>query len=414
MKPSTKISFFVALIVLAMLPTAMCDAQVVLFQQPGFPAIESSEIPEAALRTALGEKARLVDVEQLREGKWLAGTQLLVLPYGSAFPVDAWPEVMRYLHAGGNLLLIGGQPLRVPVTATEGNFVAGTPQDSFSKVIDFRHSYAVPLDGKSSEFAWRPGYRYLPKLRVKATQVFAEEGRLQGLGYLDAEDGTHLAAPVIVSDHRSESPMPGSRIVALPFTAEPDYWASDDGVRLIREAASYAQTGATSLQLEVQYSALRPSESPEVKVHLYRPSRNASAGVVEVRLLEGKQVLQQATLKLSPTDTEMPVPFPKQMPVGVYTLQASWSPAGADRPQEFTENGFAVEEISTLETGDALGVNGDFLALGAKPFLPVGPTTSPRKKMDGTSPDRAMQRCGSVTSPTCSGTESTLSVPACG
>lgn len=367
-----KNALLTACLCLAVTHPSFCAAQTVVLQQLGFPTIESSEVPEAALRSALGERTSYASVQQLRDGAWRKGTTLLVLPYGSAFPLDAWSEVLSYLHSGGNLLLIGGQPLRVPVSGTEGAFIAGSPQDSFSKVIDFRHSYAVPLDGKPSHFAWRTGYSFLPKLEVKAAKVFAEEGRLQGLGYLDAEDGTHLAAPVIVSDHRGDGPMPGSRIVALPFTAEAGYWSSADGIRLIHESALYAQAGATSLQIEVQHSAIRPSESPELKVHLYRRKENASSGLVEVRLLRGQQVLDHATVKFGPTETEMAVPFREPMPVGTYSVDASWTSDGAVRPQEFAENGFDVEELSAIEQGDALGVNGDFLALGAKPFLPVG------------------------------------------
>jgi hypothetical protein len=57
----------------------------------------------------------------------LANVDLLVLPYGSAFPVEAWKSIERYLDGGGNLLVIGGQPLRVPVNLVNGQYVAATP-----------------------------------------------------------------------------------------------------------------------------------------------------------------------------------------------------------------------------------------------------------------------------------------------
>ena len=40
---------------------------------------------------------------------------LLVTPYGSAFPKRAWPALLKYLRAGGNWLNIGGVPLSRPV-----------------------------------------------------------------------------------------------------------------------------------------------------------------------------------------------------------------------------------------------------------------------------------------------------------
>jgi hypothetical protein len=310
-------------------------------------------------------------MDQLRDGAVLKGAPLLVLPYGSAFPADAWPSILHYLQQGGNLLLLGGQPLRVPVTVNrDGALTTESPQDTYSRAIDFRHSYPVPFDSAKSHFHWKPGYSFLPSLEVSATKIFAQEGRLQGLGYLDAEDGTHLAAPVIVADHLFGS-MIGSRIVALPFTPTPGYWASADGTRLLRTAAQYAQAGATSLQIEVQYSALRPVETPQLTMHLRR-AHAAVGGVLDLQLSEGEKILHQVQLTLSNTQSDVPVPFREPLPAGVYTVRATWTPTGTDVPQEFAENGFEVEEISALENGDALGVNGDFLSLGGKPFFPVG------------------------------------------
>jgi len=363
---------FAALSLSTLALPARGGAQTVVFQQRGFPAVESSEVPAAALASALGEGTTYANVRQLRNGECLKGARLLVLPYGSAFPVEAWPSVLRYLHGGGNLLLLGGQPLRVPVAESGGgSFVAEDPQDSYSKLIDFRHSYAVPLGAGASHFHWRAGYNsFLPALEVRAAKVFAEEGRLSGLGYLDAEDGTHVAAPVIVSDHNWGA-MAGSRIVALPFTPEPGYWASKDGVLLIRTAAHYAEAGATSLQIEAKYSTLRPGESPELTAHLRRASHNDSGGTVDVTMLEGGRVLDRAAIKFSATDNDIVIPFHNPMQAGIYTLRATWSP-GDGHPQEFTENGFEVEDLSALETGRAFAVKGDFLSLGGKPFLPVG------------------------------------------
>jgi hypothetical protein len=347
-------------------------AQTVIFQQPGFPAIDSEPISQATLLAATGEAPVFATVGQLRDSAVLNGAKLLILPYGSAFPVDAWPSVLHYLQHGGNLLLLGGQPLRVPVAGDrDGAFVAENAQDSYSRAIDFRHSYAVPLESSKSHFAWTPGYDFLPRLEVRAARIFAQEGRLQGLGYMDAEDGTHLAAPVIVADHPSFSSMPGSRIVALPFTPTPGYWASTDGVRLIRAAAQYARAGATGMQIETQYCALRPGEAPQLTVHL-RGQRTTAGGSLAMQLDRDGKTLHQIHVALTGKEIDIPVPFRDSLPPGVYTVRATWTPAGDDAPQEFAENGFVVEEMPALEGGDALGVKGDFLTSGGKPFLPAG------------------------------------------
>jgi hypothetical protein len=339
---------------------------IVVLAQPGFPSIATEPVPHATLTNALGD-ATFATVDELASGAALSGASLLVMPYGSAIPVAAWPQIERFLHSGGNLLVLGGQPLRVPVLGDkEGSLTQLAPQDSYSRLIDFRHSYAVPLTAEPTHFAWRDGYSFLPKLEVHAQQVFAEEGRLNGLGYLNAADGTHLAAPVIVSDHD------GSRIVALPFTPAPGYWASADGINLIRAAARYAAVGATALSIETQYSTLRPGELPELTLHLRTPAGRSIAGEARIELLDGAQVIDTAKLPLGSATPDVPVPFHKPLGKGLYTLHATWTPTGARDPQEFADNGLLVEDRSALETGDALGTHGDFLSLGDKPFFPVG------------------------------------------
>ena len=349
-------------------------AQTVVFGQAGFPTIASEEISAATLKSAFGSSVTFVNVDQLRAGGWMAGTKLLVLPYGSAFPVEAEAAMQSYLRKGGNLLILGGQPLRVPVLGhTEGSFIAEAPQDSFSKTIDFRHSYAVPMSTEKTQFAWRPGYAsFMPKIVIRARTVYAEEGRLQGLGYLDTADGTHLAAPVIYADHVAGTAMAGARIVALPFTPEPGFWASNDGLQLIRSTAQYAQEGATSFQVETQYACLRPGERPQVTIHLRHPHRGAVDGSAEIQLLQNEKVLDHLRVPATGERTDVAVGFRDAMPVGTYTIRATWTQSGASSPQEYAENGFEVEKLPQLETGDALGTKGDFLTSGDKPFFPVG------------------------------------------
>ena len=68
-----------------------------------------------------------------------------MLPYGSSVPTDAWKSIEAYLQRGGNLLVLGGQPLRVPVTQVGATFVQGRAQDTYSRALDLRHTYEVPV-----------------------------------------------------------------------------------------------------------------------------------------------------------------------------------------------------------------------------------------------------------------------------
>ena len=227
------------------------------------------------------------------------------------------------------------------------------------------------LASESTHFQWRPGYTFLQATTVKATKIFAEEGRLQGLGYLDSDDGTHLAAPVIYADHGGGTATAGSRIVALPFLPEAGYWGSPDGAKLVHAAAQYAMQGATSFQVELQYAALRPGERPEITLHLRRP-HEVAAGSAEVALSQNGKVLEHVQIPFATSQRDAEVVFNSPLAKGLYTVRATWTSSATKVSQEYAENGFEVEDLSELERGDALGVNGDFLTLGGKPFFPVG------------------------------------------
>ena len=353
----------------ATLISACCTSgQTVIFRQAHFPAIDTQPVPDSVLAAAVGGSPVFASIDQLREGSVLKGASLLVLPYGSAFPVDAWPSIQNYLQLGGNLLLLGGQPLRVPVSATsDGTLSPGVPQESYSRAIGLLHSYAVPALSTEARFHWRHGYSFLPSLDVHAVEVFAEEGRLQGLGYFDTADGTHLSAPVIFADRLYG--LAHSRIVALPFNPAPGFWDSSDGEALLHIAAQYAIAGATNLSIEAHYSAIRPGEAPQLTLHLRRKPA-AHGGFVDVQLTQGNKLLNQAHLPAAQTDIS--IPFRDALPSGVYRVTATFTADGASTAQEFAENGFEVEDLSALEAGDALGVKADFLTLGGKPFFPFG------------------------------------------
>src|SRR5438876_6953022 len=87
--------------------TAFAQSSVVVFWEPGFPTADSAPIPDSLLRSAL-PNAQLVSAADLKAQ--LSSAQLLVLPYGSAFPEDDWAQIQGFLQRGGNLLVLGGRP----------------------------------------------------------------------------------------------------------------------------------------------------------------------------------------------------------------------------------------------------------------------------------------------------------------
>jgi Beta-galactosidase len=362
-----------AALIALLLPSPLF-AKTVVFWQPGFPFVASQPVERGTLAQALdGFDAQFLDLKSMADPAALKDTDLLVLPYGSAVPTDAWKAIEEYLHAGGNLLVVGGQPLHVPVSEDGGNFLPLSPQDSYARVLDFLHTYEVPVPA-DARFAWKSGYDFPQTPQVHAQRFFAVEGRLDGLGYM-VEAGDRLtAAPVIVADH-AFGPMQGSRVVALDFDPEPGYWKSGDGIALIRQSAIYASHGATQFSVELQFSTLRPGEPPLITVHLRSLRRErlgtSENGEVKLTLSSGNEIVDSATLPIADTRiADVAAPFHKALAPGFYKLTATFTEGGQLR--EFYQNGFWVAETSDLNSGPALGVRGDFLTRDGVPFFPVG------------------------------------------
>ncbi|HEY1218268.1 MAG TPA: beta-galactosidase [Bryobacteraceae bacterium] len=370
------------LITISAFPAA---AKAVVFWQPGFPTVSSQPVARETLAKAFeGMGPVFSDLDRLEDPAALSGADLLVLPYGSAAPADAWSAIMAYLRSGGNLLVLGGQPLRVPVSRIDGKFVEGPPQDSYARDLNLQHTYAVP-NPQGARFVWRAGYSFLPTLEVRARRFFAVEGRLSGLGYMVIADGVEVAAPVIVVDHRAPARpgcegggrggagmVPGGRIVMLDFEPEPGYWASVDGVSLIRQSADYARQGATEFSLELPFSTVKPGETPQVIVHLRNAQRERLgvplAGEVKIETLSGDRVLETQRVAVA-AGQEMRADLPPQTH-GFFTVRGVYEEGG--RPREFHQNAFWVEDSSLLTSGPVLGVAGDFLNRDGTPFFAMG------------------------------------------
>ena len=340
------------------------SAKVIVFWQNGFPAVSTEPIGRKTLDTALaGLKPTFADIAALNDPATLQGAELLVMPYGSAIPEEAWPGIRAYLDAGGNLLVLGGQPFRVPVISTESTFTAEHPQNRYARRLGISHTYEAPQHDFRG-FSWKDGYSFLGSADIRAKRVFVLEDGFDGLGYMLDAAGERVAAPVVVADHADES---GARYVMLDFDPQPGYWDSTAGIALIRESAAYARQGATHFWIETGSSFLEAGEKPRVIAHLER-NGPADSGVATIELMNGGgAIIDSARV---PCGADAAVTFEKPLTPGFYRVRGSWQDDSGRR--EAYDNGFWVGDETELARGPVLGVGGDFLTLDGKPYFPFG------------------------------------------
>ncbi len=370
------------------------QATVVVFQEPGFPTVESEACSRQTLARSLEPlQPAFVGLDELEKGEVLRGADLLVLPYGSAFPADAWPAIRAYLEAGGNLLNIGGRPLWVPVFLEPSSereprrFRAGLPQNTYWRLLAAVHATEVPWR-RTSRFAWDGVYPFRTE-EVRARRVFAvntqfvanyaaPEGSWRGLGFFLDEKGRRIAAPVTRLDFalapRGRQPLGYGRLVMLGFEPEPGYWDSPAGRSLIQEAARHAALGPALVWVEVPRASVHEGETAEAVLHVHDRRSPAAAlrgsRQVRVELRQDGRVLATRIVPCPDDQLAENLTFPAAATPGLYEVRAILERTGG--VVDVHETGFWRRDEGLLASGPALSAGTTYLRKDGKPFLPVG------------------------------------------
>ncbi|MGO9096486.1 MAG: beta-galactosidase [Bryobacteraceae bacterium] len=345
----------------------------VVFWEPGFPAVESAAPPRNVLEQALEPLHPVfAGVVDLSRAGVLAEGDLLVLPYGSAFPADAWDAIKRHLEHG-NLLTIGGRPLAVPVWREGASWRAGEAGNAYSRSIGVEHTYVAP--NSAGSFQWDASVLYRPA-ELSARRVFVMASawsagtRRRGIGFLVNAAGDRVATPVVSDDVFADTDTtPVARRVFLNFEAAADYWATAQGASLLRDAALHAARGPMRLWIDLFSLTLDPGDRATATLDLVRLAGGAP-GSVRLDLERDGRTLDSAELAC-PGNLHQAVTFaPALADPGLYAVRATFSTGGAAVERYAT--GLWVRDDKLLHSGAALGAGRDYFRLSGKPYLPVG------------------------------------------
>jgi len=343
----------------------------VVFWEPGFPAVETVPPPKDVLEQALEPLHPVfAGVADLGRAGVLGDSDLLVLPYGSAFPADAWTAIQNHLERG-NLLTIGGRPLAVPVWRDGPGWRAGQPGNAYSRLIGVEHTYVAP--DSAGSFQW-DSIAPLRPAGIAARRVFVMasgygERRRRGIGFLVNAAGERVAAPVVADDVFADSDTtPVARRVFLNFEAEPGYWASPQGARLLTDAAAFAARGPTRLWVDLYSLTLDPGDRVSATIDLLR--RPGAPGSVSLELLRDERTLESVELPCGEALHQQIVFAAALREPGLYAVRATFSIDGSAVERYTT--GLWVRDGKLLRSGAALETGRDYFRLEGKPYLPVG------------------------------------------
>src|SRR5215470_3943401 len=237
--------------------SASGQSKIVIFSEPGFPAADSALAPESVLRSALpnGEFASAAELKQK-----LDTAQLLVLPYGSAFPEDDWAEIQTFLQRGGNLLVVGGRPFTraayrdgnvwklrdYSVRYTRPLMIDQYQETPGSDGLKFESNPDVPLD--LPQFTWKQGFS--PIIHLSAVDLYNRGGSagsidatLDPLAWGLSSDGRKMAAPVVEIDHLRNG-FDGGRWIFVNAELTSEFYRNGASAQSISKLVESALHGA--------------------------------------------------------------------------------------------------------------------------------------------------------------------------
>jgi len=368
-------------LVLSLLP-ACSFARTVVFWQSGFPAADSPAPNETELRAAFAG-AGFANAADLPGALAAADTDLLVLPYGSAWPETDWDAILQYLDRGGNLLTLGGKPftraayedasgwhLRAESTAqTLELFIDGYQETPGSDGLQFTPNGDV--FPQLASFAWHRAFS--PVVRLSVMNYDATGGTTGGedmdlttLAW--GERGGHkLAAPVLELDHNAYR-FVGGRWILVACEPDADFFSNGE---LLAILAELAVRKSDRFAFRPRLPLFAPGEALEFDYTPSDPLAARPAGDqlhVRVTSEDGGVHYDQT----GPAEPAMTLPESAAEGKGLHRVETTLLRDG--KPLRTYRSGFWMRDWPYLLSGPKLTVGTDYFELNGKPLPVVGTT----------------------------------------
>jgi hypothetical protein len=357
---------------------------IAVFWEPEFRAIQGHDYTRDALQQVLQSFA----VAFLNERDLIAQLNtnqfdLLVTPYGSAFPKRAWPAILKYLRDGGNWLNLGGVPLSRPIVRAGTVWRVEPKQTTYHKQLGITHAFPVNastyrssrsrLDQTKDEF-----YELYVRLSSsnnepdEAGSDGPHEGIVQPLVLTLNSDSRVIAAPVIQID-RLLGEFAGGRWVLANLTSSIDR----PTLALI---AQRAVQGASRFEVKSDFASYKAGETPTISIELFRPKGDLQKLVtgdcsIEVRN-SPERALWSSNVKLKAEGTKatgsVKLPDNVKLAPGMYKVEVwlAWQP-----DYLVHENGFWIYDEALLARGMPLTVDEHWFYRDEAPGREVFPVT---------------------------------------
>ncbi|HEX7421086.1 MAG TPA: hypothetical protein VF505_14445 [Thermoanaerobaculia bacterium] len=352
--------------------SAAFGADIVLFRAPGFPTVDAPVIAPNVLDDAL-RGLPVETIDDLRNLKSHAHA-LLVLPYGSAFPLDAWPELRDFVRHGGSLAVLGGAAFHQPVLrTTSGEWRLGIRQPSFAHDFLIGPAEAVTTSGLRVAFpdsswtqpigdartVWELTVRFGTRADTpnESGAQAPREAILRPLVHLVDRDGIARACPLVEID----------RLIGDDAGARWIFATSDAplSAAIIRALVMRALEGASNLEVHPVQASVEPGEIAAIRITgLIHATRVA----VVVHDDHGTEVFRRT---VGSDGALVEIRTRKPLAPGLYHVEATTD--AVIHPNRAT-TGFWIHDDALLTNAPAVSVSRDWIRRDGHVFPIIGTT----------------------------------------
>ncbi len=371
--------------------------RVVVFWEIGFPVVDSMAIEKAVLKQALNRhKVSFVNAAGLGDAL-AADPDLIILPYGSAFPKCCWTAFTAYLKRGGRWLNLGGAPLTRPVRRERDGWSVEESQVAYGKECLIRHTWEIPLPTPVSlrvpdpeKMLDEPGRLTAALATLKPERVWSLQVMLSESGpmFQDpgatgsrqavfrplvqavSEGGEVLAAAVTMLD-ALHGPFMGGRWVLVSC-----YPRKPFSVPFIRAACEQVLMPAVRLEVRPGFGCYYPGESGTAVIRA--SSRQEQSLEIEYEVVPPKgrrgAIRRRFITACGLSDSFVSTEPVKLTQTGLYVIRAKASLAGGRAVVAVAENGFWLYDEKLMASAQPLTIDRDYFLRGGKPFPVTGTT----------------------------------------
>lgn len=389
-----KIIFLFFLIFSTIISSQQSSKKVAFFIADNFPTADIPPIGNSELeKLASNYNSQVLNgVQSLNSNLNTKNFSLLVLPYGSAFPLDAWQTILNFLNDGGSIVNIGGSPFYQPVLQQDSVWTSGLPQQTFARKLMIGPAEKIEL--QSEEFytpvktvvmnnflfneneLTNPTAVYELTYRFTIQKDFATEDGSSGprdaivrpLVHMINKSNYPFAAPIIEID-RLQGSSAGGRWIFSTSNAK-------HSISLIKKLIDRALQGAFEFTANPIFASIYNNEIPLIRINLFQPSNSSNKPVnINVTLRNDKnKVLLTKKHELTGTNDfkTATISLDGYYSAGFYSVDIEAENINQQNNKIVT--GFWVRDKNYLFNTPQITVSKDWLRKDGKVFPVIGTT----------------------------------------